>query len=380
MRAHDEPQLYQRSKGLKYSGPPVPGETWWYYWRGERHTTETADKALARKRARDAVDPRHATSRAKTVEDAIALLQAALETRVSKRTGKPLSVATKDQAKEKLGHFARLWAGKPLSDITYAVVQAYTDARMAEGVKRLTVSHELGYWRQAWKLASAHEWVTRSWDALMPEQFVRAYTPKTRWLTPAELRRVLAALDPAKAAWVAYIVATGADVADVDRARPEDVDWKRKLVHVRGTKTHFRDRQVPITPLTHDLLKLATKHGPPFPFVTSDDVPPEDKRPRWWVNQELRKLATRLKLAHFCPKDLRRTHGQWLRHAGVTLENVGWALGHADGKMAANVYAQGDPAAMGKLIREAVGRTNVVRISHTNGQKRTPPARKTAGK
>ncbi len=396
MRAHDEPQLYQRSKGLKWTGPAIPGETWWYYWRGERKSCETADKALARKRARDRTAPDYATTRTKTIEDAVRLLYVALETRVSKKTGKPVSQVTKDQAREKLGHFLRLWEGKRLSEINYAVVQAYIDERLrpkdpdVRPAKRLTVSHELGYLHQVWKLASAHEWVTRPWDALLPEGFVRDYQPRKRWLTVEELTKVLRGakvngkfvpgLDPAKGSWVAFIVATGADVGDVDRAQPDDIDWKRKLVRVRGTKNAFRDRKVAIQAMTHDLLKLAEEHGPPFPFVTGDDTPADDKRPRWWVNQELRKLAAALKIDHFTPQDLRRPHGQWLRHAGVQPHLIGRMLGHADSKMADNVYASGDEALMGKLVRDAVGRTNVVRIIRTKGQKRVPAAHGTRGK
>jgi integrase len=356
VRAHDTPQLYQRT----------PGGAWWVYWRGERWSTRERDRVKADRVVRERLDPRHAAASQRTVVDAIALLHEALA-----RRGR--SQATRDQAVEKLGHFVRLWGAKRLHDIDADVLAAYIDERLTPAdpdvrpVARLTVSHELGYLRQCWKLARSRGWCPRAWDELMPERFDRGYRPRTRWLTPEELRAVLASLPPDKGALVAWIVATGSDVGDLARAQADDLDWRRGLVRVRGTKTVFRDRYVPITPLTRPLLKLAETAGPPF-------------RPWPWINGALRKLAVRLGIPHFTPKDLRRTHGQWLRSSGVDPHLIGRVLGHADSAMADRVYAQGDELAIARLVQEAVRRTNGVRISRARGAQRAPAARGTRRK
>lgn len=339
MRAHAAPKLYQRSKG----------GVWWCYWRNERWSTGKTDEGEARAVVRAHYDPRVATAREKTIEDAILLVYAALERR--KRTE-----GTKQNARDKLGHFARLWRNRALASIEYADVAAYIDVRTREGVKRITIGHELGYLRQAWKLAKAHQWTSRPWDELMPERFDTGHKPRTRWLTVAEVRAVLAALDGERAAWVAWIVATGSDVGDVPKAQAGDIDWKRGLVRVRGSKTRFRDRLVPITPLTRPLLKLAAEYGPPFVGIWNTKTSP---------NIVLRKLAARLEMPHFTPKDLRRTWGTWLRHGGVDLDLIGRGLGHAEGSpLAATTYAPGEDEAMARIVRAQLirtSRTNAVR-------------------
>src|SRR4029077_11509675 len=186
-------------------------------------------------------------------------------------------------------------------------------------------------------------------------------------LTAAELRAVLASLPDAKAAFVAWIVATGSDLGDLERAQPEDLDWRRGLVRVRGTKTVFRDRFVPITRLTRPLLHLAELHGPPF-------------APWPWVAGALRKLAVRLGIPHFSPKDLRRTHGQWLRSAGVEPHLIGRVLGHADSEMADRIYAQGEEVEIAQLVQDAIERTDAVRKRRIKGDRRGATGAKSSRK
>lgn len=325
MRALAGPRLYLRHG------------VWWFYWEGKRRSTRKTDRRAAEDDVRLRLDPRHATSREKVVEDAILLVFEALD----RRGRRP---ATKLAARQKLGHFRRLWSGRPLADIDWGVLSDYIARRLEEGAKRLTVHGEVGYLRQAWKLARSHGWTPRAWDEVCPERLERGYVPRTRWLTPHELRAVLASLPPERAAVVAWIVATGSDVGDVARAERSDVDRRRGLVRVRGTKTVFRDRWVPVTEVTRPLLERALRHGPPFVA--------------WpWINGDLRRLAGLLGIPHFTPKDLRRTHGHWLRHAGVSPALIGRVLGHADSAMADRVYAQGSDRELARLVRLSVRRT-----------------------
>ena len=353
MRAHKTPQLYQRAQG----------GSWWCYWRDDRWSTKTSNYDQASRIVRDRYDPRVATAREKGIEDAILLLYDALE-----RRGR--SKATKGQARQKLGHFARLWRGRSLASIDWSAMREYirtrlevdlvtkSDAAEPKHVSRVTVSHELGYLRQAWQLAHAEGWVSKSWKEIMPERFDRKYKPRKRWLPLHELAAVLGELPEHQAAVVAWLVATGSDVGDVARARPEDIDWKRKLVRVRGTKNFFRDRQVPITTETRELLRFAEKHGPPF-------------EPWPGINLQLRRIAVRLGIEHFSPKDLRRTHGFWLRHAGVTTDLIGRVLGHADSKMADEIYGVGEDEAIAELVRAAVSRRPKRRAS-VHGRSQSP--------
>lgn len=351
------------------------GPVYWCYVLGKRQTTRCTDYEaaclFARRLEREGADPRHAAAHKATLGDAIRELKAELVRR--ERSASTLKIAD-----QKLGHFARLWGEEmPLANVTASEILRFVDKRLAEGAARMTVRHELAHLRQMLTLARRVGRYPHHWDDVDPK-FIAVYKPRTRTLTVDEVRAVIAdladekpegrlPLGPARAAHFAFFVATGADVSEAARARRDDVDLRAGVVRVRGTKTAFRSRLVPITPLTRGLLRYVLDHAP------------GDERlfDRWDnVQRALRLCAQRLEIEHFSPKDLRRTLGTWLRDAGIAPQLISRALGHADAKMAERVYARGHDEAIAAEIRRQLARVQPVYIGNGSKRYKRRPVRK----
>lgn len=97
---------------------------------------------------------------------------------------------------------------------------------------------------------------------LLPSGFSPEYQPRNRFLSTAELARLLAQLLPDHAARVAFIVGTSACWSATERARREYVAPDHAFVFVDGTKRRTRQRHVPIvTDLQRTLLDYALTHA-----------------------------------------------------------------------------------------------------------------------
>lgn len=340
-----EGQLYQR-KGSPY---------WWchfYSASGERlaESTRTRDKRAAlsylRRREREEQEPGAAQRRAATLRSA---LKALVDDRQVKASSETAS-RSKSTVHFYLAKSARLLAhfGEEflLRDVTSAAVDGYVSARRLAKVKDSTIHKELTTLRAALKIAKRAGFWLGDIDAVLPHDVSGASEPRSRWLTRAELDRVLADLIEKRArcdraARVAFVVATSAEWSATVRARREDVSADRAFVHVRGEKRDTRARDVPIVrDWQRELLAIALEHadgddGLLFrPWTNSNS------------NRELDWCAARLGIEPFGWNDLRRTCAQWLRADGVALEIVSAVLGHADGRMVERVYGRLSPATL----------------------------------
>ncbi len=104
----------------------------------------------------------------------------------------------------------------------------------------------------------------------MPEGFSAAYQPRRRFLSGHEAQLLLAQLTPDRAARVAFILATGARWSESERAMRSDIDWRRSVVHLRGTKTAAALRAVPIVGASFDLLQHAERYAKATAGSSSD--------------------------------------------------------------------------------------------------------------
>src|SRR5712672_2432903 len=77
------------------------------------------------------------------------------------------------------------------------------------------------------------------------------------------LARLLGELTAAKAAAVAFMVATSANWRERTRACRGDIDPQSGWVHLRGTKRQMRDRRFIVAhPALSSLLRYAARHAP----------------------------------------------------------------------------------------------------------------------
>jgi integrase len=307
------------------------------YWRGDilwarvfgkRSSTgcrdEQAASAVADDLERQRVDPTYAAATQSTLGGALKMLGADLI-----RRGR--SEATKSKAKQKVGHFTRLWGEDfALSRVTAPLVTAYIDERQKDGAADITIKDELGHLRQALRLAR-HAGVFHVDPSLVfPPFFSGKHKPRKRWPTPAEMALLLPELEPHRAALIVFILATGARRGEALRARRFDIDLDARAVHMRGTKTVKSEDDVPITAVNEPLLRYVIEHaGEGLLFG-----------PWGNLNRDLAAACARAGIAKLTPNDLRRGFGSWHRLAGVDVTNVSLMLRHTTDKLAQTTYAK----------------------------------------
>lgn len=307
--------------------------------RTERTSTKCTDREAARRAGerieRDAADPGRAEAETATLAGALDAVIAEYEHRVGegKAAADTLSFYRKraSQVVRMIdeGHLPRL-----LADLRAKHVDKMIDQRRAEGSKRNTISKDLIVLRLALKLAKRREQWFGAVDEVLPHRFSSEYEPRRRWLPPAELEALCSHLPAARARWVRFAVATGANFSEAQKARREDIterDGKPEKVHLRGTKRELRDRDVPIIrPWQLSLLTEALRGSPAGALFA----------PWANANRDLKEAAKAAGIAPLSTNDLRRTFGTWLRADGVEISTIAAAMGHTDSRMAEQVYAK----------------------------------------
>lgn len=251
----------------------------------------------------------------------------------------------------KLGHFARVWGvDSTLAAVTPDAMDAYIVRRRKEGAGDNTIWREWTCLRQLLKLAKRAGAYAGDISTLMPPEFSPGYVPVVRTLTVEDLPKLWAALrTDDERAWVAFVLATGADVGDVHRAVPEDWNPKDKTMRVRGTKTDTRDARVPILPHVEELFMFAL-----------------ERLPLHWgrASNGVGEACKRAGIPHLSPKDLRRTASSWLMAAGADQTHVSRFLRHKNDAMVRLVYGQIKPEELGTLLGST---SNAIPLQQSHG-------------
>ena len=258
----------------------------------------------------------------------------------------------------KLGHFVRLWGNDlPLAHIDAPRVDKFIATRLGEGAARNTIGKELTALRGLLKVAQRAGKFPRPLFEVMPTEWANDYEPRRTALTVEQVAALVKALaEPARwtdslgrsyerervslnaAALVAFIVATGARWSEALRAQRAQVDLVRGWVYFGITKTKKkgkREKYVPVTPKTRALLEQV------MTAVGKGTGPMFGK----WANvtRDLEIVCTQLGIPRVTPNDLRRTHANWLRDAGVDTASIADVLGHVDSRMVERVYGKLKP-------------------------------------
>ncbi len=336
------------------------------YGRWIARTLNTTDAIVAKVRYRELerreADPHH------HAEDEATIATAAAEF-VTSRAVKGCSNATLSMYDQKIAHLGRLLGSDlPLAHLDAAKVDAYCATRLTEGAARNTIGKELTALRGLLKVAKRNGKFTPDLAAVLPLEWSNDYVPRRTALTPEQVAFLLAALDaprmwvdargraysrernPNRAAFVGFVVATGARLSEAFAAERPCIDLARELVYFRITKTRRkgkREKYVPITALNRALIArvLVLTEGregrlfDPWPNVVRD----------------LSEVCAALGIPRVTPNDLRRTHANWLRDAGVDLASIADVLGHTDSRMVETVYGKLRPEQLRDAVIRAVG-------------------------
>lgn len=265
-----------------------------------------------------------------------------------------VSAATMEIAVTKLGHAVRLWGPSfPLLRITNDVIMAYIDQRASEGVVRYTVGKELNHLKRMLAWAKFRGYFPPELATIFPPNFSGGHKPRSHWITREQAFKLLSVMAPARAAHVAFILATGARWAESIRACRGDVDFATGLVTMQGSKTELAAGVVPLSGLTWDFIVFAIEKAPASAPLFA----------RWGVGNHWRDLqaaCARAGIPSTSANDLRRSFGQWHRDAFITeggmsketsAELVSVLLRHATDKLAQTTYAKVGGADVAARVR-----------------------------
>ncbi len=248
------------------------------------------------------------------------------------------SAATVECYQQKGGHLVRLLGMHLLSKLHIDHVHAYAHRRLAEGAARESVRKELVVLRSALQLARDRGVLARDPESMIP-RFRAQYKPRQRWLSTVELAAMLRHLEPQRKMWVMLAVCTGGRLSEIESLCWGDIDFERKQIHIRGTKTARSDRHIPL----HD--RLAELLAP----VRA--APGEPVAGTWHnVRRDLALACKKARIDPVTPNDLRRTFASWLKQAGQDSLAVGKLLGHTSSRMVELTYGHLDQQALKRTI------------------------------
>ena len=237
------------------------------------------------------------------------------------------------------GLVPKAWTHRRLSDISRDTV-AQLHARLGTDNGRTAANRVLAMLSTMYNLAK----VWGSYQGDNPTQGVKRFkeTKRERFLAPAELKRMLAAIEAEPSLiWKSYFMLAlllGPRRSELLTARWADFDLRQQVWTIPQTKAG-RSHMIPLTGAAIEILKaLAAAQGDDatkwvFPSPTSASGHIEEPRKAW----------ERIRLAAKVPDvrmhDLRRTLGSWMAASGHGLPIIGKILGHSQASTTA-IYAR----------------------------------------
>lgn len=310
------------------------GKWWWYQFKGERYSTKCTDPkaaalVYARAQQRDA-DPTHATADEATLADwAKRMVEA-------KTAGK--SAGTANMYACKAGHVLRVFGEHArLAEITPEAVDQYIVTRQGEGASNNTIGKELTAIQQICKAAKRAKAYAGDLSVLRPPDFSIDYAPREATLSPLDEKKLRLACTPAQWGAVALILGTGCRLSEAFRVRPGDIDWERREVRIRGTKTAASDAMIPIVERC-GMAAYLREAEPHLPI-------------QWMhMSKRLPDRCTEAGIPALTPNDLRRTVATRLIESGVDAYTVAKITRHATLGMLKQVYDRSNTAATRELI------------------------------
>lgn len=270
-------------------------------------------------------------------------INAALDLVKAAKVGQRRAPGTLDMYEQKSKQIAAVLGTVELNSLTPDDVDAYIALRL-EDVGRHTVHKELIVLRQAIKYAHRRGLIAKTDEQLLPVEFSHDYEPRKEFLPEALWSTLVAAFPSDRGAHIAFMLATGANMSEAERAIRSHVDLDEGMVYIDGTKRETRKRWVRITPVTKHLIDFVVQHA--------SGKSAGEKLFRPWVNldRDLGMRCKQLGLAHLSSNDLRRTFGSTMVQRGVPFEVVAKLMGHSDTTMVYKVYGQLQPAHIKSLV------------------------------
>ncbi len=217
----------------------------------------------------------------------------------------------------------------------------YVDARrlMRVGsgkvVSDRTILRELEVLRMALELAKSRGRWAGDISMVVPDTFAPPAAPKGDSISRGEALRIWPHLTEDTAAAMAFSLATGAELAVLQRATRSDLQIDISTadgILLRGTKNEGRHARIPIvTDEQRVLLEYALRYG------RGEDGRLFGNLHR--MRKELKSACEAEGIVVISTHDLRRSAGQWMVDLGVPIELVSKFMRHASTSITESVYA-----------------------------------------
>lgn len=346
---------------------------WWARIRGERVSTKCTDYNEAVREAARLDADASATSDRPAYQ--AATFRAAIDRFLEAKRAQGRAAGTFDMYGKKIRHLVRfIPEADDVNTVTSELVDKMINTRRDEGASDSEIFKGLVTLRGILRQAKRDKRFVADLGEVMPIAFGDGYVPRTHFVSPSELDRILAQLPPNHAAATAFLAAAACRRGDMFRAEASDLKIAQGFIRVRATKTK-RNREgfrlVPVTAATAELMKqirAATVDRKRFLFDKwtniGRDLANACERASACASCQATRERRRSEACSACeqiqpiakttPNDLRRTHAKWLRAHGIEYGLIGDVLGHIDGRMAKKVYGQTEPEMLAALLRERI--------------------------
>lgn len=323
--------------------------SWWLYKRGESAKWWVKVKVPGRKafaRTTGTANRRTAERVAEKLEREAAVqgnpttLQAALTALMEHQNDKgdsPHTLAITERCGRHLvTYFDR---HRDVREIGLKETTEYMRARR-EYAKDSTIYRELRTLREALTQLKRLGAYTGEPSAVWPAALPQTFPAKDRWVTPAEWRKLYAALSPR---WKDHLVVytfSGLRLSELFALLPEHASFAERKLYAPGTKTEGAKRWVPLHPEVEAVLRRRLRKGEPF-FQLDDGCDYEHTRVRLY--RALMRATRKAGIAMVSANDLRRTFCSWCYQNGVSEADCGRWLGHRNSRMVRDVYGHDSP-------------------------------------
>lgn len=326
------------------------GERW---ERSTKQKTRRAAEKAARAIEREILEGEVAPIAAISVRQALdALLEHKKRKRV--RAGTLDKFAVKRAAIERV-----LGADTNIHDLSLASFERYLDARRRDTVRRVelvkdekgrrwrarreqpvsdqTIAMEVHIMLAALRRLRKHGLYAADPATLIPDVLAETtWTPRDRWLTPAEYAVLVDTLPEHWRKYVAAYCFAGMRLSELYQCRRIG-----DTLHITQTKGNARVGETKIreVPIAAELLPILDAH--PLPWR------------RWKrMHDDLKRACARVGIARASANDLRRTFCSWLCNAGVMELTTIKLMGHTSSAMVRRVYGQLAP----RTLEDAIAR------------------------
>jgi integrase len=228
-------------------------------------------------------------------------------------------------------HLVPRWGKLRLDEITQPMVAKWLAEKAADGLAPATVEKIRTSFHRSFELALRWDMpgVTRNPVKGIPRKPIN--NARERFLTAAEVKRLLAACEESLNPQMRYIIPlllyTGARISELLHAKWEDIDLDRQQWLITVTKNGSA-RKVALSTAAVAVLRAAPRFGK-CPYVLPN---PETLKPFVTIKHSWATARDEARLPGLRLHDLRHAHATFLAASGVDLLTIGRQLGHRDYK------------------------------------------------